>query len=123
MHAWPLPHIMIYSGIPSVSALPDHQPHIREAAAWLYSRLQRVGLEDVRVLETEGPHPVVYGAWLKAGPAARTILIYGHYDVQVRPEVHMKQMSPFPGPLPFHVNRFLLSPLMPSSLPLSRLTP
>ena len=40
-------------------------------------------LDDVQVLETEGPHPVVFGSNLKAGPKAPTVLIYGHYDVQV----------------------------------------
>lgn len=34
--------------------------------------------------ETEGPHPVVFGQWLEAGPDKPTVLIYGHYDVQVR---------------------------------------
>jgi len=32
-------------------------------------------------LPTAG-HPVVYGEWLGAGAGARTILVYGHYDVQ-----------------------------------------
>ena len=39
--------------------------------------------QGVRILETEGPHPVVYGEWLRAGPDKLTVLIYGHYDVQV----------------------------------------
>lgn len=36
----------------------------------------------MRILETAGPRPVVYGEWLSAGPERPTVLIYGHYDVQ-----------------------------------------
>ena len=67
-----------------MSALPDHRTDIRAAAEWLKTRLSEAGLEDVQVLDTEGPHPVVFGANLKAGSKAPTVLIYGHYDVQVR---------------------------------------
>ena len=42
--------------------------------------MQRIGLEHVRVIETQG-HPLIYGDWLHAAgkPAC---LAYGHYDVQ-----------------------------------------
>ena len=40
-------------------------------------------MQGVQIIETEGPHPVVYGKWLGAGPDKLTVLIYGHYDVQV----------------------------------------
>jgi acetylornithine deacetylase/succinyl-diaminopimelate desuccinylase-like protein len=36
----------------------------------------------LQVLETDGPQPVVYADWLHAA-GKPTILVYGHYDVQV----------------------------------------
>src|SRR3989337_612518 len=66
--------------IPSVSALPEHAGHCREAAAWIAGRLTRAGLEHVEVAETGG-HPVVYADWLHAD-GAPTVLVYAHYDVQ-----------------------------------------
>ncbi|KIZ07281.1 Cytosolic non-specific dipeptidase [Monoraphidium neglectum] len=50
--------------------------------AWLHDKLTAIGLQDVQVLQTEGPQPVVYASHSGAGPAAPTVLIYGHYDVQ-----------------------------------------
>jgi acetylornithine deacetylase/succinyl-diaminopimelate desuccinylase-like protein len=66
--------------IPSISALPQHQQDIRRCAEWTADEMRRVGLENVRLIETPG-NPVVYGDWLNA-PGAPTILFYGHYDVQ-----------------------------------------
>ncbi|KAG2482711.1 hypothetical protein HYH03_018368 [Edaphochlamys debaryana] len=67
---------------PSVSALPDHTPHVLAAADWVAARLRRAGLQGVEILPTNGSHPVVYGEWLSVGTAAPTVLLYGHYDVQ-----------------------------------------
>ncbi|HEV8319366.1 MAG TPA: dipeptidase [Vicinamibacterales bacterium] len=69
-----------YLGIPSISALPQHASDVRRAAEWTAEELRRVGLQNVRLIETPG-NPVVYGDWLGA-PDAPTILFYGHYDVQ-----------------------------------------
>jgi acetylornithine deacetylase/succinyl-diaminopimelate desuccinylase-like protein len=66
--------------IPSISTLPEHQGDVRFAAESLARELERVGLEQVRVIETAG-HPLVYGDWLHA-PGKPTCLAYGHYDVQ-----------------------------------------
>jgi acetylornithine deacetylase/succinyl-diaminopimelate desuccinylase-like protein len=67
--------------LPSVSALPEHQSHMQQTAAWLVNRLTAIGLENAQALPTAS-HPVVYADWLKAGPGAPTVLVYGHYDVQ-----------------------------------------
>jgi acetylornithine deacetylase/succinyl-diaminopimelate desuccinylase-like protein len=67
--------------IPSVSTLPEHAPDIERVAQWLADHLSGLGLENVQILRTPG-NPVVYGDWLGAGPAAPTLVIYGHYDVQ-----------------------------------------
>jgi acetylornithine deacetylase/succinyl-diaminopimelate desuccinylase-like protein len=69
-----------YLAIPSVSALPQHRNDVRRCAEWTADELRRVGLQNVRLVETPG-FPVVYGDWLGA-QGAPTILFYGHYDVQ-----------------------------------------
>ena len=69
-----------YLAIPSISALPQHAGDVRKCAEWTADEMRRIGLENVRLIETPG-NPVVYGDWLHAA-AAPTILFYGHYDVQ-----------------------------------------
>ncbi|HEV2135305.1 MAG TPA: dipeptidase [Terracidiphilus sp.] len=66
--------------IPSVSTLPEHKDDCRKAAEWMVASLQRMGMEHVRLIETEG-HPLVYADWLHAAKKP-TALVYGHYDVQ-----------------------------------------
>ncbi len=66
--------------IPSVSTAPEHTKDVRAAATFLAAELGRIGLENVRLIETGG-HPLVYGDWLHA-PGKPTCLCYGHYDVQ-----------------------------------------
>ena len=69
-----------YLSIPSISALSDYAPDVIRCAKWTAEELKRVGLDNVRLVETEG-YPVVCAEWLHAG-AAPTIIFYGHYDVQ-----------------------------------------
>ena len=74
--------------IPSVSTLPEHKADVRRAAQVLAAELTRIGMENVRLIET-GPktgegnsgHPLVYADHLHA-PGKPTALLYGHYDVQ-----------------------------------------
>lgn len=66
--------------IPSVSTLPDRQPDVQRAAAWLAAHLRDIGMTRAEVIPTAG-HPIVYAEWLGA-PGAPTVLVYGHYDVQ-----------------------------------------
>ncbi len=66
--------------IPSISTLPEHREDCRRAADVLATELQRIGMENVRTIETSG-HPMVYGEWLHAA-GKPTALCYGHYDVQ-----------------------------------------
>src|ERR1700712_246445 len=77
--------------IPSVSALPEHHGDVLACADWCAGEMRRIGLDNVRLVETPG-NPVVYGEWLGA-PGAPTILFYGHYDVQP-PEPLEKWHSP-----------------------------
>ena len=66
--------------IPSISTLPEHKDDCRQAAEMLAAELRRIGMENVRLIETEG-HPLVYADWLHAA-GKPTALVYGHYDVQ-----------------------------------------
>src|ERR671915_1239673 len=82
-----------YLAIPSISALPQHAADVRRAAEWTAEELKRVGLQNVRLIETPG-NPVVYGDWLGA-QGAPTILFYGHYDVQPVDPVDQWESPPF----------------------------
>jgi acetylornithine deacetylase/succinyl-diaminopimelate desuccinylase-like protein len=66
--------------IPSISTLPEHKGDCRHAAESVAAELKRIGMENLRLIETEG-HPLVYADWLYAA-GKPTVLIYGHYDVQ-----------------------------------------
>ncbi len=66
--------------IPSISTLPEHAGDCRKAAETLAVELKRIGMENVRLIETSG-HPLVYADWLHAA-GKPTVLVYGHYDVQ-----------------------------------------
>ena len=80
--------------IPSISTDPGHQADIVLAAKWLKNHLENLGCENSEVYSTQR-HPVVYADYLKAGPAAPTILIYGHYDVQPVDPLELWTTNPF----------------------------
>jgi acetylornithine deacetylase/succinyl-diaminopimelate desuccinylase-like protein len=66
--------------IPSISTLPEHAADVRFTAESLAREMERIGLEHVKVIPTDG-HPLVYGDWLHTS-GRPTCLAYGHYDVQ-----------------------------------------
>jgi len=66
--------------IPSVSTLPEHAGDCHFAAEVLAENLSKIGMENVRLIETKG-HPLIYADWLHAS-GKPTVLVYGHYDVQ-----------------------------------------
>jgi acetylornithine deacetylase/succinyl-diaminopimelate desuccinylase-like protein len=52
---------------------------IDETVSWLAGKMKEIGIDDVQVFDTQR-HPVILG---KVGSdAERTLLVYGHYDVQ-----------------------------------------
>lgn len=79
--------------IPSISTDPAHAPDIRRAAEWVAERLRALGAEAVSIDET-ARHPVVYGE-VRSDPAAPTLLVYGHYDVQPVDPVELWDSPPF----------------------------
>src|SRR5262245_28836765 len=82
-----------YLAIPSISALPQHQQDVKRCAEWTADEMRRIGLQNVRLIETAG-FPVVYGDWLGA-EGAPTILFYGHYDVQPVDPLDLWESPPF----------------------------
>src|SRR3989454_6954437 len=79
--------------IPSISALPEHAGDVKRCADWCADEMRRIGLQNVRLIATPG-NPVVYGDWLGA-PGARSILFYGHYDVQPVDPLNLWESPPF----------------------------
>ncbi len=81
--------------IPSISAQPDHKGDVRAAAEWMLSALATAGMENGRLIETDGGNPLVYADWLHAGDDKPTVLIYGHYDVQPPEPLDLWESPPF----------------------------
>src|ERR1039457_5302677 len=79
-HARFLDELKALLRIPSISTLPEHQGDCRRAAEFLAAEFKRIGMTEVRLLETKCT-PLVYAEWLGA-PGKPTVLCYGHYDVQ-----------------------------------------
>ena len=75
-----LSKLVEFASIPSVSTDPAHAADIDRAARWVAAEVAAAGPITVRTLPTAG-NPVVYAEWLGA-PGKRTVLVYGHYDVQ-----------------------------------------
>ena len=86
--------------IPSISTLPEHKADCRRAAEMLAHELKRIGMENARLIETEG-HPLVYAEWLHAADSSSsagckpTVLCYGHYDVQQTDPIEEWRSPPF----------------------------
>jgi len=99
--------------IPSISTDPARVGDVRRAAEFCAAELRRIGLDNVRLIETtesesmvaeaKGParvvparigHPLVYGEWL-GRQGAPTVLCYGHYDVQPAEPLEEWKSPPF----------------------------
>lgn len=65
--------------IPSISAVSEHKPDMQRCAEWLAAALVKAGADRADVMPTEG-NPVVYAEKI-VDPKAKTVLVYGHYDV------------------------------------------
>ena len=76
--------------MPSISAQEDGNGDFRRCAEWVADKLREAGAES-RILETEG-HPVVYA---EVGEGEKTLLSYGHYDVQPPDPLDLWETDPF----------------------------
>ena len=65
--------------IPSVSADSSFSSDVKQAAHWLQSHLEDMGM-TAELIETAG-HPLIY-AESPPVPGKPVVLVYGHYDVQ-----------------------------------------
>ena len=105
--------------IPSISTDPERAEDVHRAAEFVAAELRRIGMENVRLIETSTPetvlapssgpaqviperkgHPLVYADYLHAAPAADgkpapTVLLYGHYDVQPAEPLDEWKSPPF----------------------------
>ena len=77
---------------PSISTDPDSAESVAECAHWLVQKLTAIGLE-ARLMPTPG-HPVVW-AKNKHHPGRKTVMIYGHYDVQPPDPLELWDSPPF----------------------------
>jgi hypothetical protein len=77
--AEPLDDLKTFLRYPSISTQPDHAPDLVACAEWLSEKLTSIGL-NAAVYPTPGS-PVVIAS-TQRDSAKRTVLIYGHYDVQ-----------------------------------------
>lgn len=88
----PLEKLQEFLRFPSVSTQPEHAPDLLSCAEWLRELLSGIGL-NASVHSTPGS-PVVLASTLR-DPSKRTVLIYGHYDVQPPDPLDGWTMPPF----------------------------
>jgi acetylornithine deacetylase/succinyl-diaminopimelate desuccinylase-like protein len=77
---------------PSVSTDDQYKENLKQCADWLVKKLTSIGLET-QLVPTNG-HPIVW-ARNKHQPGRRTVLIYGHYDVQPPDPLELWDSPPF----------------------------
>jgi len=77
---------------PSVSTDNEFRDKVRECAQWLAQKLKSIGLET-EIVATAG-HPIIW-ARNQHKPERRTVLIYGHYDVQPPDPLELWDSPPF----------------------------
>lgn len=79
--------------IQSISAQPEHRADIDRCAARWCELLLAAGADHAEVTPTEG-HPIVY-AEKRVADAARTVLVYAHYDVMPAEPLELWNSAPF----------------------------
>jgi acetylornithine deacetylase/succinyl-diaminopimelate desuccinylase-like protein len=80
--------------IPSVSADPARHGDVLRSAEWLAGHLRETGFPVAEVWRTGGL-PAVFAHWPAADPAAPTVLVYGHHDVQPAEPLDEWKTPPF----------------------------
>ena len=79
--------------IPSISSHEQNKPDMLQCAEKLVEYLIAAGADSASVYQTAG-HPVVYGEKM-IDPKLKTILVYGHYDVQPVDPINLWVSQPF----------------------------
>ena len=92
MRASHLEDFYTFLRFPSVSTDADYSEKLNECAHWLVKKLNDVGL--TAQLDPTPGHPIVW-ARNKHQKGRRTVLIYGHYDVQPPDPLELWESPPF----------------------------
>ncbi len=79
--------------IPSVSAKAEHKADMYRCAETLADLLMEAGADEAGVCGTAG-HPIVFGR-KTIDPSLKTVLVYGHYDVQPPEPLEKWKSDPF----------------------------
>lgn len=88
-----LEELKSYLRIPSISTLGENKNDILRCAEFLSEEFKRIGLENIKIFQTE-KHPIVYADKI-SDPNKQTVLIYGHYDVQPVDPIELWDAYPF----------------------------
>lgn len=92
-----LDKLIEFLSIPSVGTLPEHKKDMQKAAAFLERELAAIGFRHTGLHTAKGcaKHPpIVYGERID-NPKKKTILLYGHYDVQPVDPLNQWKTPPF----------------------------
>ncbi len=83
--------------IPSVWTDPERADDVRRSAEWLADALREVGFPTVEIWTAGGPDgaPCVFAEWPSDDPDAKTIVVYGHHDVQPVDPIDKWSFAPF----------------------------
>jgi acetylornithine deacetylase/succinyl-diaminopimelate desuccinylase-like protein len=87
-----LKQLFTFLSFPSISTDSTHKQDVRNCANWIIEKLTSNGL-TTHLHETPG-HPIVV-AKNQHKPNRKTVLIYGHYDVQPVDPLELWQTPPF----------------------------
>ena len=87
-----LEDLFTFLRFPSVSTDDAYKDRLADCAQWLVEKLKGIGLET-QLIPTAG-HPVVW-AKNKHQPGRKTVMIYGHYDVQPPDPLELWESPPF----------------------------
>lgn len=79
--------------IPSVSADSKHKEDVVKAAEFVKASLIKAGVDKAEICQTKG-HPIVYGEKI-LDKNLKTVLVYGHYDVQPADPLNLWTSPPF----------------------------
>ena len=79
--------------IPSISSESAHKPDMQRATEYWKEQLLKAGADKAEVMPTEG-NLVVYGEKI-IDAKAKTVLVYGHYDMMPVDPVELWKTPPF----------------------------
>jgi acetylornithine deacetylase/succinyl-diaminopimelate desuccinylase-like protein len=79
--------------IPSISADSKYRNDVKRAAEYVKSALEKAGADKAEICPTKG-HPIVYAEKI-IDPKLKTVLVYGHYDVQPPDPLELWTSPPF----------------------------